>query len=77
MVQSRKNAGPNLVVRVGFWIFLSALGCKWHIICQLKSGRKQNMVLGPGLVTIAVNHGAMELVEDLDRLVDVDDCKDA
>lgn len=34
-----------------------------------------NAVADPGLVMITVNHGAAELVADLDRLANVVDCK--
>lgn len=44
---------------------------------NLVADRHTDAVAGPNLVMITVNHGAMELATNLDRLVDVDNCKRA
>lgn len=48
-----------------------------HAGLNLVSDGHTYKVAGPGLIRIAVNHGAAELVMDLDRLANVDDYKRA
>lgn len=42
---------------------------------NLVTNRHTKVVAGSDLITIAINHGTMELVMDLDRLADVDNYK--